>query len=695
MGTGIQRIGKYELRERLRQDKIAEIWKAFDGQSQHYVVLKLLHAHLQNDPSFLKRFGSVAKKIKSLHHPNLLQVYDIQISYPSQTGNATSYIVMDYIEGQTLADYIHGTSRLGNFPTISEIIYILTTIASALDYAHQQGLSYCNVRPTNIVLDKRNTSRLPVGEPTLINYEIPTLLSTSPDSQLDASPLIAPEQTQGAAGNESSDIYLLGIILYELCTGAPPFTGESLKDGVAQHTHQILPPEVLNRHISPALSRIIMQGLAENPAARFSSASALASAAADALNALITTPSTQVLSPTPPPSLPPVKKRKHNPLFTTLISLLVLLVVGAGTLFSVLLSKPPNIFAANPIVGHAYFASSGQFVDNSINGINDELHLVLSNIPPPASGKSYYLWLLSDEQQNPMTFIALGKVPGNHPNIDITYTTPQHTNLIATTSRLLITEENTNPPPTRFSSDSRTWRYTAELPQPPTPISPFTNPLRYLRLLMVESNKMAALGLHGGSAYWLLINTQKVLEWAGSARDEWDLQNAPLMHRHFIRILDYIDGLGFVQADLPPGTPVLVNPLLAQYGLVTIVPGDNPESYPPRVSYNVLSFVETAANHLSPDKQKLGLQTERDIRTNVEAQLQLVRQDARQLFLLTDNQLLQRSTLPLLNDLMAKARFAFSGELDPTAGYLKGGALNDYNNIQLVASFDITPYMQH
>lgn len=208
---------------------------------------------------------------------------------------------------------------------------------------------------------------------------------------------------------------------------------------------------------------------------------------------------------------------------------------------------------------------------------------------------------------------------------------------------------------------------------------------------MVESNKLAAQGLHGGSAIRLLRNTQKVLEWAGSARDEWDLGNADLMHRHFIRILDYIDGLGFVSADLPPDTPVYVNPLLAQYGLVTIVPGDNPESYPPRVAYNVQSFVETATQ-LSPEKRKLGFETERDIRTTVEASLQLVRQDARQLFLMTNDQLRAGSTVSLLNKMLEEARLAFSGYLDPNVGYLKGGALNDYNNIQLIASFDITPY---
>ena len=141
---------------------------------------------------------------------------------------------------------------------------------------------------------------------------------------------------------------------------------------------------------------------------------------------------------------------------------------------------------------------------------------------------------------------------------------------------------------------------------------------------------MIAQGIHGGSMTLILRNTQKVLEWAGSAHDDWALQHFDLIHRHFIRILDYIDGSAFVSADLPPGTPLLVNPLLAQNGLVPIVPGENPESYPPRAAFSILSFFQSIPN-LSSQKLQQGLQTEQDVRINIPYHLQLVRQFIRQI----------------------------------------------------------------
>jgi len=374
-----------------------------------------------------------------------------------------------------------------------------------------------------------------------------------------------------------------------------------------------------------------------------------------------------------------------------LVALLLLLLLGSGLGAFAFFNKSTGPVAADQLVGHAYLESSGQFVENSTNGINDELHLILHGISSPAPGKSYYLWLLSDIQKKPLTFIALGTVQVKHGDVNFTYTTPQHTNLVATTSRILITEENANPAPSSFASDPQTWRYYAEIPQRfPSPGAPHYGAIRYLRFLLFESNKLAVQGLHGGHAIRILRNTQKVLEWASSARDEWDLNNFPLMHRHFIRILDYLDGSAFVSADLPPGTPLLVNPLLAQNGLITVVPGENPEAYLPHAAFSILSFAQ-AGNTLSPEKRQIGLEVEKDIRVNLAYRLQLVRQDAKQLVALTDAQLAQRSTLPLLNDLLTQANYAYAGQFDPATDHLQGGALNDYNLIQAIASFDIFP----
>ncbi|GAC1623797.1 MAG: hypothetical protein NVS4B11_18740 [Ktedonobacteraceae bacterium] len=742
MNKEIRHLGKYELQERLGQGGMAEVWKALDTQLQRYVAIKIMHASLQNDPDFLKRFEREARVIASLHHSNIVQIYDFQVARPPETENNIAYMVMDYIEGQTLADYLLSTSRIGRFPSVSDIIHIFTAISAAIDYAHQKGMIHRDIKPANIMLDKRNVTRNPMGKPILMDFGIVKLLEVSTatlSGALMGTPLyISPEQAQGHPGNERSDIYSLGVILYEICTGVPPFRGGNPFSIAMQHINMPPPPPAtLNQHIPPALSEVILRSLAKDPMERFSSASAMTTALANAFHLFIpersnvsTTPvNISTTLPTPagtmpvanivqnisssmpvlstpttsgpphistsplPPSPNSTRQSRRRIIGLSMLLLVVLLSASLGTFFVRSQRGTTNTAIANAIIGHAFFNSSGAFTEDSTNNATDELHLSIPTMPSPAAGNSYYLWLLSDLNKNPTTFIALGAVSLNHGGVDTTYTTPQHTNLIATTSRLFITAEKVNPAPSSFSPNRHMWRYYAEIPQ--TKINkgnPHISTLGFLRLLLFEGGQLSAQGLHGGSANRLLRNTQKVLEWAGSARDEWDLKNVGLMHRHFIRILDYLDGSPFIQEDLPPGTPLLVNPLLAQVGLINLNLRfkQATESYTQRVASNVLGVIHISEG--SPAKQRLATLTEKDIRVNVANWLELVRKDAKQLVLLTDAQLAQRSTLPLLNDVVTQARYAFSGQFDPASDQLQGGALLDYDHIQLLASFDIVPY---
>src|SRR6266704_1548329 len=159
MSTGAssnpQRIGKYELRERLGRGGMAEVWKAFDPQLQRFVAIKIMHADLQNDPDFMNRFLREARVVASLHHPNIVQIHDFQISRPPESDSTIAYMVMDYIEGPTLAEYIRETSSMGKFPTPGEIVRLFTSISRAVDYAHQHGMIHRDLKPANILLDKR------------------------------------------------------------------------------------------------------------------------------------------------------------------------------------------------------------------------------------------------------------------------------------------------------------------------------------------------------------------------------------------------------------------------------------------------------------------------------------------------------------------------------------------------------------
>src|ERR1700686_4687706 len=141
MNTGpVRRLGKYELQERLGQGGMAEVWKALDTQLQRFVAIKLLHANLQADPDFVARFQREAQAIASLRHPNIVQIHDFQVSLPPESASPTPYMVMAYIEGQTLADYIADTSARGKIPPPVEIVNIFISISLAVDYAHQKGM---------------------------------------------------------------------------------------------------------------------------------------------------------------------------------------------------------------------------------------------------------------------------------------------------------------------------------------------------------------------------------------------------------------------------------------------------------------------------------------------------------------------------------------------------------------------------
>ncbi len=288
MSISPRRIGKYELQEQLGHGGMAEVWKAYDVQLHRHVAVKLLHANLQEDPNFVARFEREAQLIASLHHPNIVQIHDFQVAF-SEAEGTTAYMVMDYIQGQTLAHYINGTSRQGNIPYPEQVVQLFTSIGLAVDYAHSKSMIHRDLKPANILLDKQNTANNPVGEPILTDFGLAKLMGTSAATLTSTQPgtplYISPEQVNGYAGNERSDIYSLGIILYEMVTGILPFQGDDPTTVMAQHLKATPPsPRQFNPNIPEALEVVIQRCLSKDPNARFPNASSLAAAIAEGLN---------------------------------------------------------------------------------------------------------------------------------------------------------------------------------------------------------------------------------------------------------------------------------------------------------------------------------------------------------------------------------------------------------------------------
>ncbi len=780
MSIDSSRLGKYELLERLGQGGMADVWKARDTQLQRYVAIKVLHANLQEDPNFITRFEREAQFIASLHHPNIMQIHDFQVASPIESNVPLAYMVMDYVEGGTLADYIASTSAKGKIPSPMQIVNLFTSISLAVDYAHLRGMIHRDIKPANILLDKHHTVRNPMGEPILTDFGVAKLLAATSSvlSSVQAgTPLyLSPEQASGYPGNERSDLYAFGVILYEMVTGVLPFRGDSSVDIMKQHI-SVAPtdPALLNPNIPTSLSMVILKALAKDPNARFTSASAMTVALAEALHVpvpeplrdyrqdalsgpiysaqtvqpgmtpLPATPSFDSLgstnlaplssvqlqpvatagaggaamnvrntsSPMPPSAVPSRPKRRSRALYLTLVVLAIIVLLGSGTgayfYLGIFRNKTGGSVSlpTSPVVGQAFFISTGQYDPHSAQGIADELVIDLRNIPAPQGGKSYYVWLLADLQPHveadplqpqPLFKLPLLVTPNGLPvsggKASFLYTgTPHHDNLFSLASRLLITEENTTGTPQGPTADHSTWRYYAQLPQTRYG-SPKLSALDHIRHLFYKETVVDVLGLPGGLDVWLYRNSEKLMEWGTAARDDYGT-NPNQMHVLFTSMLDYLDGSPNVHLDVPGGTPVYADQIASQVALLSVAPAqqkatdliNNPPGYLSHIPTHLDGVIK--APDVTPEMVKISTQILSDL-NNAATWLNEARGYARQLAQMDSAQLSQPQTLTMIDNLLTDVTYAYVGKLDPATDQVVPGILQAHDNIQQLAAFTIT-----
>ena len=736
-------LGKYELQERLGRGGMGEVWKAFDPQLRRYVAIKVLNADLREEPDFVARFTHEAQLVASLHHPNIVQIHDFQFTDTPDGSSSMAYMVMDYVEGTTLADYIYSTSRKGQFPSAVEIVQLFTSISLAIDHAHRQGMVHRDIKPANILLDKRNTTRNPMGEPILTDFGIAKLQGNATLAATHGwlgTPLyLSPEQAQGKPSDRRSDLYSLGIIVYEMITGVPPFRGDNALSIMMQHYSAMpTPPTAINPQISPNLSAVILRSIAKDPKARFSSASAMTIAMAEAFNVPapaelrlyapassveisartdLPTASSQyggsasdgwamarsmaasqdVLAQSPPPVLTPAmpqhtRGRRPKGWLILIIIASIIVLIGAGSgVFYLRTQKSPA--AAAPVVGQVSFSSSQQFGQNTSQGITDELTIDLHNISSPPAGKSYYAWFLPDSNNPEGPPFVLGKVTVDHGTIHYPYPgNQQHDNLLASNSRFLITEEDASTTPIVPSTDHSVWLYYAAIPEIPAASDHFSV-LDHLRHLLAEDPKLALKKLHGGLDIWLLRNTRDVSQWAVNAQHAWQNKAIHTIRQSVVDILYYLDGRDCVQPDLqgiPPGAPADPESATittdAGAGLLDLCGQQQVPGYLVHIDTHLNGI--THAPGATPGQAKLAVQINTEI-NQVNSLLVKMRQDAQQLVKMSDAQLLQSSSQAILNDMATQAGDAYNGQNSSAGNQGQPGVQQIHDDIERLGTLDV------
>jgi len=270
-----QTVGKYKLLERIGHGGMAEVYKARHPKLDRIVTIKILHGYLAEGKDFLARFEREARSVANLRHPHIVQIHDFDVDHD------TYYMVMEYIDGGTLQDRMADLGREGKYMPLSRIVEILDQIAMALDYAHKKDIIHRDIKPSNILLSSS-------GEAFLADFGIARMVSTSQFTSTGAligtPTYMSPEQCKGLELTTVSDIYSLGVILFELLTGQAPFAADTPLALLQKCVNEPLPPvRSLRPGLSSSIEVVVEKALAKDPAERYQSAGELTQAMAQAL----------------------------------------------------------------------------------------------------------------------------------------------------------------------------------------------------------------------------------------------------------------------------------------------------------------------------------------------------------------------------------------------------------------------------
>ena len=259
---GILLDNRYRIVDKIGVGGMADVYLGEDTLLGRQVAIKVLHANFANDDEFVTRFKREAQAAGKLNHPNIVNMYDVGFDQDLH------YIVMEYVDGETLKEYITRHGRL----SIDEAVKFTIAIAEGLEHAHTMGIVHCDIKPHNVIITR--TGRVKVTDFGIARAMNATNTVMYTNSILGSAHYLSPEQASGKPVDGNTDIYSLGVVLYEMLTGRVPFEGETPIAVALKHVREkVAPPTRYNPSIPPLLEAVVMKALSKNPTDRFDSIS--------------------------------------------------------------------------------------------------------------------------------------------------------------------------------------------------------------------------------------------------------------------------------------------------------------------------------------------------------------------------------------------------------------------------------------
>jgi eukaryotic-like serine/threonine-protein kinase len=347
---------RYHIDALLGQGGMSAVYKATDPNLKRVVAIKLIHSHLSTDPSFVQRFESEASAVASLRHPNIVQVFDFN------NDNGTYYMVLEFIPGETLQDRLKRLAENDRKLSLAEALKFTLNISDAVGYAHQRGMVHRDIKPANIMLDTQ-------GQAILMDFGIVKIFGgdshTSTGAVVGTARYMSPETIRGEVADNRSDIYSLGVALYEMLSGRPPFMADSAMTLMMMHLNDPVPDvRGFRPDIHPDIVAILGKCLAKDREKRYQSAAELSAELKRAIGLLEDQPTALVEQPVsekdslatvvskPPvqaqPQPAPVQKKTPERTRAPKTKLkLAPLLIGAGGVLLILCLAGGIVFARN------------------------------------------------------------------------------------------------------------------------------------------------------------------------------------------------------------------------------------------------------------------------------------------------------------------------------------------------------------